>query len=114
MEIAIEIQDLRVSFQAAKGRTVTALDGLNLHVGTGQVFGFLGPNGAGKTTAMHVLLGFIEASGGQARIFGRDVRKSIARQRIGYLPEHPPLYPQLDVSEHLQFAARLHGLPDRL
>jgi ABC-2 type transport system ATP-binding protein len=106
MENAIEIRDLRVVF-AAPGGAVTALDGLDLSVPAGQVFGFLGPNGAGKTTTMHVLLGFIRATAGSARLFGQDVRESIARRRIGYLQEHPDTYRFLTGRELLRLTGRL-------
>lgn len=106
---AIQIENLGVRFPS-RGRTVDALDGLNLTVGQGTVFGFLGPNGAGKTTTMHVLLGFIAATSGTARIFGTDVSDSIARRRIGYLPEHPESYPFLTGREALMFAGQLFGL----
>lgn len=109
VEPAISIEDLTVRFRAPGG-TVTALDRLNLRVETGRVFGFLGPNGAGKTTTIHVLLGFVEAAEGRASIFGCDVRKSIARQRIGYLPENPDLYRFLTGRELLRFSGRLAGL----
>lgn len=102
----IEIKDLVVEFPVKKG-VVRALDALNLTVGEGQVFGFIGPNGAGKTTTMHVLLGFIEAVSGKARILGEDVRRSIARQRIGFLPEHPDTYRFLTGRELLNMAGRL-------
>ena len=74
---------------------------------TGHIFGFLGPNGAGKTTAMHVLLGFISATSGDASIFGTDVRDSVARQRIGYLPEQPDTYRFLTGRELLTLTGRL-------
>jgi len=106
MENAIEIKDLCVVFSSEK-KTVAALDRLNLSVPVGQVFGFLGPNGAGKTTTMHVLLGFISATSGEARIFGTDVRESIARQRIGYLQEHPDTYRFLTGRELLSMTGRL-------
>lgn len=106
MEAAIETRSLTVVFHSRRD-TVRALDGLNLTVKTGQVFGFLGPNGAGKTTAMHVLLGFIDATSGEARILGRDVRESIARQRIGYLPEHPDMYGFLTGRELLAMTGHL-------
>jgi ABC-2 type transport system ATP-binding protein len=112
VESAIGIEDLTVRF-AGPGGTVTALDRLSLQVEPGRVFGFLGPNGAGKTTTIHVLLGFLEATEGRASIFGRDVRQSIARQRIGYLPEHPDLYRFLTGRELLRFAGRLAGLGGR-
>ncbi len=106
MERAIEIEDLAVRFPA-RGGMVDALTGLSLTVSQGQVVGFLGPNGAGKTTTMHVLLGFIRASSGTARIFGRDVTSSIARERIGYLPEQPETYKFMTGRELLTMAGRL-------
>jgi ABC-2 type transport system ATP-binding protein len=111
-EPAIHIENLTVRFDGPGG-TITALDRLSLHIESGRVFGFLGPNGAGKTTAIHVLLGFVEATKGQAALFGRDVRQSIARRRIGYLPEHPDLYRFLTGRELLRFAGRLAGLGGR-
>ncbi len=111
MSNAIDIQDLVVEFPGASGGAVRALQGLSLSVARGQVYGFLGPNGAGKTTTMQVLLGFIEATSGAARLFDEDVRKTIARRRIGYLPEHPDTYRFLTGRELLLMAGRLFGLP---
>ncbi len=102
----IKIEDLVVEFDGVGG-AVRALDGLNLKVGRGQVFGFLGPNGAGKTTTMHVLLGFVRATSGRARLLGEDVRRSIVRQRIGYLPEHPDTYRFMTGRELLVMAGRM-------
>ena len=110
MSNAIDIQDLVVEFPGAGG-TVRALQGLSLSVAQGQVYGFLGPNGAGKTTTMHVLLGFIAATAGVARLFDKDVRQTIARRRIGYLPEHPDTYRFLSGRELLIMAGRIFGLP---
>ena len=87
------------------------MDGVSLTVPSGRVFGFLGPNGAGKTTAMHVLLGFTAANSGEALLFGTDVRRSIARQRIGYLPEHPDTYRFLTGRELLLKAGVLFLIP---
>jgi ABC-2 type transport system ATP-binding protein len=109
MDSAIAIQDLTVVFPSRQG-AVRALDGLTLDVKPGQVFGFLGPNGSGKTTTMHVLLGFIAATAGEARLFGANVRESIARQRIGYLPEHPDTYRFLSGAELLLMTGRLFGM----
>ncbi|MBN1269901.1 MAG: ABC transporter ATP-binding protein [Kiritimatiellae bacterium] len=109
----IEIEDLKVNFRA-RGRVVEALRGVSLSVGEGEVVGFLGPNGAGKTTTLHILLGFIEPTSGAARLFGEDVRRSIARQRIGYLPEHPELYRFLTGRELLTMAGRLFKLERRI
>lgn len=104
MSSAIEIYNLTVVFEQGK---IKALDNIDLVVGEGQVFGFLGPNGAGKTTVMHVLLNFITATSGEARIFGSNVKHSIARQRIGYLPEHPDTYRFLTGRELLTMAGHL-------
>lgn len=109
MEKAVEIRNLTVEYQARHGR-IKVLDGLDLEIGIGQVFGFLGPNGAGKTTTMHVLLGFAHPSSGTAHIFGEDVSRSIARRRIGYLPEHPDMYKFLSGRELLKYSGQLFGM----
>ena len=109
MDTPVRIQDLTVEFPG-RGMPLRALDGVSLDVPAGTVFGFLGPNGAGKTTAMHVLLGFIAPTSGEARLFGADVRSSIARRRIGYLPEHPDTYRFLTGRELLSFTGKLFGL----
>ncbi len=106
---AIEVKDLVVTFPS-RGGAVEALRGLTLAVEQGTVFGFLGPNGSGKTTTMHVLLGFIAPTSGSASLFGEDVRRSIARRRIGYLPEHPETYSFLTGRELLMMAGRLFGM----
>ena len=109
MAPAIEIKDLSVLFRSHHG-AVEALKGLSLTVEAGTVFGFLGPNGAGKTTTMHVLLGFVESASGSAYILGEDVRHSIARRRIGYLPERVETYIFLTGRELLHMAGRLFGM----
>src|SRR5450631_3092292 len=113
MKPIVEINDLRVEYRSrAIGQTTkVAVDRLNLSVNTGEVFGFLGPNGAGKTTTMNVLLGFVNATSGTARLFGVDVRQPIARQRIGYLPELTYYYKFLTAEELLRFYARTFGIP---
>ena len=111
MVSALEIKNLSVQFSSRKG-AILAVDSLNLTVEQGQVFGFLGPNGAGKTTTIHVLLGFIKKFSGEASIFGDNVRHSIARQCIGFLPEHPDTYQFLTGRELLAMAGNLflmHG-----
>lgn len=110
MSHAIDIRNLVVEFPGAHGKAVRALQGLSLSVDRGQVYGFLGPNGAGKTTTMHVLLGFIKATAGVARLFDEDVRQVIARRRIGYLPEHPDIYRFLTGRELLHMTGRLFGM----
>ncbi len=109
MGLAVEITNLTVEYRSGSG-VVQAVQGLNLALPEGQVYGFLGPNGAGKTTTMQVLLGFIEPKSGTARLFGEDVRHSIARRRIGYLPEHPNTYSFLSGRELLTMAGRLFGM----
>ena len=113
MKPIIEIDNLRVEYRTrAIGQTTkVAVDGLSLNVLQGEVFGFLGPNGAGKTTTMNVLLGFVNATSGIARLFGVDVRQPIARQRIGYLPELTYYYKFLTAEELLRFYARIFGIP---
>ena len=106
MGSAIDIANLVVEF-ASGAKSIRAIDNLSLTVESGCVFGFLGPNGAGKTTTMHVLHGFIRPTSGNARIFDEDVARSIARRRIGYLPEYPETYRFLTGRELLTFAGRL-------
>jgi ABC-2 type transport system ATP-binding protein len=112
-EPILKTEKLRVEFRSKElGQGVkVALQGLDLAVYPGEVFGFLGPNGAGKTTTMNVLLGFANATGGAAYLFGADVRQPIARQRIGYLPEMTYYYKFLTAEELLRFYARIFKIP---
>ena len=112
MEVILKTENLRVEYRARNGsaRKVAVRD-LNLTVNAGEVFGFLGPNGAGKTTTMNVLLGFVNATGGAAYLFGVNVREPIARQRIGYLPELTYYYKFLTAEELLRFYARIFQIP---
>lgn len=113
MENIVELNKLRVEYpaQAAGQPRKVAVKDLDLVVQAGEVFGFLGPNGAGKTTTMNVLLGFVNPTSGQARLFGVDVRQPIARQRIGYLPELTYYYKFLTAEELLRFYGKIFGLP---
>ena len=88
---------------------VTAVNGLSFSVAKGEVLGFLGPNGAGKTTTMRILTGFIPATRGTAVVAGHDILSEPlqAKRKIGYLPESPPLYPEMTVFDYLDFAARI-------
>jgi ABC-2 type transport system ATP-binding protein len=109
METILETKNLRVEYKAqirGQGRKLAVKD-LNLSVKAGEVFGFLGPNGAGKTTTMNVLLGFVNATSGEARLFGVNVNEPIARQRIGYLPELTYYYKFLTAEELLRFYAKI-------
>jgi ABC-2 type transport system ATP-binding protein len=90
----------------------TAVDRISFSVEKGQIVGFLGPNGAGKTTTMRVLTCFLPPSAGTATVAGYDVLEQPreVKSRIGYLPESPPLYPEMATSEYLRFVGRLKGL----
>jgi ABC-2 type transport system ATP-binding protein len=95
----------------------TAIEGMSFEVQKGEILGFLGPNGAGKTTTMRIITGFMPASGGTVRVDGFDVFDTPldVRRRIGYLPENPPLYPEMNVAGYLRFVAKIKGVPkDRL
>jgi ABC-2 type transport system ATP-binding protein len=92
---------------------VTAVDDVSFRVERGEILGFLGPNGAGKTTTMRILTGYMPASDGRATVAGYDVfdHPLEAKRRTGYLPETPPLYPDMTVREYLDFVARIKGVP---
>src|SRR5579872_7265180 len=92
-------------------RTV-AVDNISFEVEKGQIVGFLGPNGAGKTTTMRVLTCFLPPTSGKATVAGFDVLEQPmeVKKRIGYLPETPPLYPEMEVVEYLHFVAKLKGI----
>lgn len=89
-----------------------AVDQISFEVAKGQIVGFLGPNGAGKTTTMRVLTCFLPPSAGTATVAGFDVLEQPleVKKRIGYLPETPPIYPEMETSEYLQFLGKLKGL----
>jgi ABC-2 type transport system ATP-binding protein len=89
-----------------------AVDHISFEVQKGEVVGFLGPNGAGKTTTMRMLTCFLPPSEGTATVAGFDVLEKPleVKKRIGYLPETPPLYPEMDTEEYLKFVGRLKGL----
>ncbi len=92
--------------------STSAIEDVTFNVEEGEILGFLGPNGAGKTTTMRILTGYLPATSGTARIAGLDVHEdSLAvRQKIGYLPENPPLYPEMSVQGFLFFVARIKGI----
>jgi gliding motility-associated transport system ATP-binding protein len=104
----IEVQHLTKRY----GR-VTAVNDVSFRVERGEILGFLGPNGAGKTTTMRILTGYMPATEGKAIVAGFDVfdQPLEAKRRTGYLPETPPLYPDMSVSEYLDFVARIKGVP---
>ena len=91
---------------------VTAVEDVSFRVERGEILGFLGPNGAGKTTTMRILTGYMPATEGKAIVAGFDVfdQPVEAKRRTGYLPETPPLYPDMTVREYLEFVAKLKGV----
>src|SRR5450432_1779620 len=90
----------------------TAVDHVSFEVQKGQIVGFLGPNGAGKTTTMRMLTCFLPPTSGMATVAGFDVLEQPfeVKKRIGYLPETPPLYPEMETAEYLRFVGKLKGL----
>ena len=106
----IEVQHLTKRYG-----NVTAVDDVSFRVERGEILGFLGPNGAGKTTTMRVLTGYIPATEGRAFVAGYDVfdKPIESKRRTGYLPEVPPLYPDMTVREYLGFVSRIKGVPAR-
>jgi ABC-2 type transport system ATP-binding protein len=93
----------------------TAVDNISFSVKKGEVLGFLGQNGAGKTTTMKILTCFMAATSGSVKIDGFDVFENPleVKKRIGYLPENPPIYPEMLVSEYLSFCADLRNVPKK-
>ena len=104
----IEVQNLTKRYGP-----VTAVDDVSFKVERGEILGFLGPNGAGKTTTMRILTGYMPPTGGKAVVGGYDVQEQPieAKRRTGYLPETPPLYPDMTVRDYLDFCARIKGVP---
>jgi len=104
----IEVQHLTKRYGG-----VTAVHDVSFRVERGEILGFLGPNGAGKTTTMRILTGYMPATDGKAIVAGFDVFEQPieAKRRTGYLPETPPLYPDMSVSEYLDFVAKIKGVP---
>ena len=98
----IEMNDIHKSFKKIK-----ALDGLDLQVPAGSIYGFLGPNGAGKTTAMKLLMGMLKSDSGEASVYGLSVSDSAgsveARRRIGFVAEEKELYPYMTVDQIIRF-----------
>jgi ABC-2 type transport system ATP-binding protein len=104
----IEVQHLTKQY----GR-ITAVNDVSFRVERGEILGFLGPNGAGKTTTMRILTGYMPATEGKAIVAGFDVFEQPieAKRRTGYLPETPPLYPDMTVAEYMDFVSKIKGVP---
>jgi len=106
----IEVDNLTKRYGRA-----TAVDGVSFRVEKGEILGFLGPNGAGKTTTMRILTCYLPPTEGTARVGGYDVfeQPMEVRRRVGYLPETPPLYPDMEVHDYLDFCAKIKGVAPR-
>lgn len=103
----IEVQHL-----SKKYGPFTAVDDVSFRAESGEILGFLGPNGAGKTTTMRIITGYMPATEGSASVAGFDVfdKPLEAKRRTGYLPETPPLYPDMTVRDYLRFVAKIKGV----
>ena len=103
---------IEVSHLSKKYGTHPAIEDLSFTVGDGQIFGLLGPNGAGKSTIMNILTGYLAPTSGEVKVAGFSLPEQTqqAKACVGYLPEQPPLYPEMTVQEYLDFAAELKGV----
>ena len=104
---AVEAIELRKRFG-----DIHAVDGVDLSLAPGRIYGLLGPNGSGKTTLIRMLAGLARATGGEARILGTRMPSRETLARIGYMPQAEAIYPDLSVAENLAFFARLEGRRD--
>src|SRR5688572_2493518 len=114
MQPAIEIEGLRKSYRRRGGRTV-AIDGLDLTVPSGGVFGFLGPNGSGKTTTIRCLLGLVAATAGHTALFGQPTPASLptTMRRVGAIVETPAMFPTMTGRENLALLAAVDRIGRR-
>ena len=103
---------IEVSHLTKKYGSRLAVDDISFTVEDGQIYGLLGPNGAGKSTIMNILTGYLSATSGQVAVAGHPLPEEAdaAKACVGYLPEQPPLYPEMTVQEYLDFAAELKGV----
>jgi ABC-2 type transport system ATP-binding protein len=109
---AIEIRGLTKDFPVGlRGKKLRAVDNLTLSVPAGQVFGLLGPNGSGKSTSIKIILGLLEPTVGECRVFGAPSTRVESRRDVGYLPEAPYFYRYLSGTELVRFYARVCGVP---
>jgi ABC-2 type transport system ATP-binding protein len=111
----IEVEGLRKEYHAASGRVSVAVDGLDLSVPAGGVFGFLGPNGSGKTTTIRCLLGLVRPTAGALHLLGADVRHDLGTvmPRVGSVVETPLLFPNFSGRRNLELLARVDGISRR-
>jgi len=92
-----------------------AVDHASFRIEKGEIVGFLGPNGAGKSTTMNILTGYLSSTEGTVKVDGQDILEypTEIKRKIGYLPENPPLYPDMTVKEYLSFVGEIKGIPSR-
>lgn len=111
----IDVRKLEKTFKTGflKNKRVDAVRGVSFEVHEGEIFGFLGPNGAGKTTVIKMLTGLIAPTGGEAFLFGLPVPSAATRERLGFLPENPYVYPYLTPREFVQMCGNLSGMRGR-
>ena len=107
---AIGIEDLTKHYKKGIKKKVVALEGLNLDIHQGEIFGFVGPNGAGKSTTIKLIMNLIFPTRGRVRIMGLEASHPAARSKVGYLPENPSFYDHLTGEEFLLFAGALVGM----
>src|SRR3954467_1669128 len=108
----IDVRGLEKTFRTGflERKQVAAVKGVSFDVRRGEIFGFLGPNGAGKTTTIKMLTGLIAPSGGEAFLFGKAVPAPASRERVGFLPENPYVYPYLTPREFVELSGKLSGM----
>ena len=106
----LEVSDITKIYGTRK-----VVDRVSFNVPKGEILGFLGPNGAGKTTTMRIITGYVPPNSGTAKVAGFDVQEQPleVKRRLGYLPEHPPLYQEMLVRPYLEFTGRIRGVPRR-
>ncbi|MEZ7890886.1 MAG: ABC transporter ATP-binding protein [Candidatus Wallbacteria bacterium] len=106
----IEVQNLTKNYG-----DFTAISNVTFNVKQGEIMGFLGPNAAGKTTTMRIITGFLSATAGTVKVDGHDIYDDAinAKRLIGYLPEKPPVYPEMSVRSYLKFVGEIKGIPVR-
>lgn len=113
MGACIKIEGLTKEYRVYGGKKFKAVDGLDLEIERGEIFGLLGPNGAGKTTTLNMLLGFVFPTSGKAWVLGQRIGKVRVKRRISLLSEFPATYEYLNVEELLHFYGALFGLSKR-
>lgn len=103
--------DINIQNLSKRYGTQLAVDNISFEVKTGEILGFLGPNGAGKTTTMKMITNYLPSDQGDIFINGQNIKSKIQKRKIGYLPEHNPLYEDMPVMDYLAFCASIQGVP---